>query len=506
MFGAMSSRNPGQAALRRLPLVLIVIFIITGGVFAQDVVWIREFDTGRVDICSGGAVDSLGNAVVVAATMDSDSFNHIGILLIKYSPSGDTLWNWVLDDTAYDEEVFNVAIDRMGNIVVVGLIRFPHRDSSIDGLIIKLDPTGNLLWQRRYRFNNMPQTVLSSVVFDESQNIIAGGHYYDYGLLGGILLMKLSPEGDILWVRDYDLSSNDDTEGFAELVWDRDGNLVGTGEFGSFIEWSFDFFVIKLTPDGDIIWWRRFDANLEDWSTGIAVDTENYIYISGDTGEDPVLPHQGIVMKVSPTGELLWQRLFPQQVPESNFSKLKVHPSGKILTTGGIGFDPYPGPRADSSKCVLVAYTPDGDTIFTRYYRFDTLTSGGYIELFGMNDCYIFGGCGNNIYNFDLFVMKLSLGSGIEETERQPYLSHPLKSKIVHCGQSVPIAVYEPGDYQFTVFDITGRRLKSHSEYLRKGDFLLNTAGIAPGIYLIKVVPLQNTQQVVNFLKLIVVK
>ena len=89
------------------------------------------------------AVDSEGN-VYAAATSDVSN-GSTDILLLKYSPEGDTLWTRRYNGSANGEDESNaIALDAVGNIYVVG--RTSTSNSGFGILTLKYNSSGQKLW------------------------------------------------------------------------------------------------------------------------------------------------------------------------------------------------------------------------------------------------------------------------------------------------------------------------------------------------------------------------
>ncbi len=115
---------------------------------------------------------------------------------------------------------------------------------------------------------------------------------------------------------------------------DADGNVYTTGYFTDNADYDpgegtaeivsngfFDVFVQKLNTDGELEWVISFGGIMFDYATGIDVDSEGNVYVTGvyqetvdfDPGEGvfELTSHGGediFVLKLNPEGEFLWAR------------------------------------------------------------------------------------------------------------------------------------------------------------------------------------------------------
>jgi outer membrane protein assembly factor BamB len=75
---------------------------------------------------------------------------------------------------------------------------------------------------------------------------------------------------------------------------------------------EFDTMLLKLTPAGELVWQRAYSAlEIVDARGGVAVAPDGSVYIAG-TGQDVTrsgdATNDGILLKFSADGDLLWDR------------------------------------------------------------------------------------------------------------------------------------------------------------------------------------------------------
>ena len=214
-----------------------------------------------------------------------------------------------------------------------------------------------------------------SIAVDSTGNIYTTGSFqgtadFDPGTgtfnltsTGGadVFVSKLDPSGNLLWAKNLGGSSND--IGFSIAV-DSSGNVYTTGYFAnpgadfdpsaqSFSLRSAggdDIFVSKLDPSGNLIWAKGFGGSSTDLGYEIAVDSTGNVYATGyfegtsdfdpsagafnltSTGERDVF-----VLKVNPSGDLLWAKNFGGVNTETGYS-VAVDGTGNVYTTGTFEF------------------------------------------------------------------------------------------------------------------------------------------------------------------------
>jgi hypothetical protein len=137
-----------------------VIHLNTNG----TILWAKSFGGPGTDRGEEGNADAQGNIIVTSvfqsgAILNGSPLNSPGGafngLIIKYDPSGNILWSINLNTTG-DAEVYGCGIDNTGNIVVSGYyngtvdfdpLGIHHNlTSGSSGFIAKYTPAGKLIW------------------------------------------------------------------------------------------------------------------------------------------------------------------------------------------------------------------------------------------------------------------------------------------------------------------------------------------------------------------------
>lgn len=202
------------------------------------------------------------------------------------------------------DESNTVAIDEFGNSFVAG--RFygeltlgdsVYTSAGIsDAFLVKLDNQGEVLWS--VAFGGVGADECRDVATDSEGNSYVAGYLGSTGVaiqdetissLGGydVLVLKFSPDGDLLWARTYGSATNDQAKAIAV---DNDGNVTVAGYFqASMVVGSstlvsssgLDAFVFKLNTNGDPLWAAQAGGPGQTEARAIAVDPSGNTYVSG---------------------------------------------------------------------------------------------------------------------------------------------------------------------------------------------------------------------------------
>lgn len=157
----------------------------------------------------------------------------------------------------------------------------------------------------------------------ESDHILESTGWYD------VFVQKLDSEGNLVWVISFGGESFDYG---TSIDIDTDGNIYVTGVFVETVDFdptdgiveltstgAEDIFVVKLNPEGQLLWAKNMGSDSYEESTGVSVDGNGNVYLTGyfnETGDyDPSenvyeLTSNGgqdlFILKLNPDGDFLW--------------------------------------------------------------------------------------------------------------------------------------------------------------------------------------------------------
>ncbi len=249
-------------------------------------------------------------------------------------------------------------------------------------------------WDFGYDLAGTHYTVVTAVEVDPWGNVVMTGSAGDneYGLDYTMITMKLTPDGDTLWVRPYytdSLSRADD------LVIDADGYIyvVGRGSFAAYGEVL--PLIIKYAPDGSIVWVRDgFAAGVPVYPGGlseVALDGDGHLCAVGQANDGT--GGKVFVCRYGTDGAFYWNLLtdfaplngiWGQHVaigPTGNICLVAQEPHGfgsydiitAMVTSTGASMwaHSFSGEGENFDYATDVAAAPDGGVYVTAYIESD---------------------------------------------------------------------------------------------------------------------------------------
>lgn len=180
-----------------------------------------------------------------------------------------------------------------GGGVVVGKTNSTNNDvttslGAYDVWVIRVDDTGNLIWQKSLGGSDDDIAYQAATVSDGY--IITGSTKSTDGDissgLGGTdaFIAKTDLDGNLVWFKNYGGSGNDE---FRDVEVDTDGNLFAVGHTYSNDNQvtdnhgSSDIWVIKTDSDGNLLDQRTIGGSLDDRGNDLTILDDNSVVITG---------------------------------------------------------------------------------------------------------------------------------------------------------------------------------------------------------------------------------
>ena len=243
-------------------------------------------DDGAYDICLSGD----GNYFVTGAAGDY-------LYILKLKQNGDTVWTRKYDIDGYGLGV--VKTDDCGCAVTAG------------GYIIKFDCNGNELWR----------TSVGGKLFD-LQKVSDGGFIAaGYRVFDG-LFVKVDSAGNLIWSKEYTVSH---LMGFSSCIEAIDGGYIAAGAVRNPSPTMIE--LLKVDGKGETIWERRFSIvnSTDNGLSTIKISGNNYIIFGAATSI--------FFGKVNLEGNLLSSHLLPDQGLESSNAANIINENKFVFTS-----------------------------------------------------------------------------------------------------------------------------------------------------------------------------
>lgn len=258
---------------------------------------------GGADYPVAIAVLPNGNVMVAANTVNTGT--NADASLICYSNTG--LQQWVTDyHNGGQAELFHtMAVNSQNEIYCAGASH-PANGALSDGLLVKFDPAGIILWDTTYDFSAgsvSDRDFYNSIALDQAGNVFVAGQ-----AAANFVTAKYLPSGNPEWIQNYSHSSFADSA--CAIAIDPVGNVLVGGTMGQPVE--ADFGVVKYRNDGTLVWDRRYtnSPGSDDIVNDIVTDAAGNSYLSGWETASFSTNYNFMILKYDSSGtfkyEIIW--------------------------------------------------------------------------------------------------------------------------------------------------------------------------------------------------------
>ena len=272
-------------------------------------------------------------------SMDLDVFNKTNnsydYWLIKFDEFGNQEWQKVYGGSD-DDRGREIIVTNDGGYAIIGSSKSQDGDVSSnsgfnDFWVLKISNSGNLIWEKSFGYSgsdngfSIIQThdngYLISGVIDVtssdgqgnnrlSLNRHAGGDYW---------VIKINSAGILQWSRYFGGTFTDTSYALSET---QTGNFIIVGSSDSDDidinnnKGTYDFWVLKISSSGDLIWEKSFGGSEIDEARDITITENGDFLIVGDSRsvDTDVLYNNGAadiwIIKINSDGELIWERTY----------------------------------------------------------------------------------------------------------------------------------------------------------------------------------------------------
>lgn len=311
--------------------------------------WVLKFDSNdelEWQKTYGGSLDDRGSDIIQTSdggyailgysfSADGDTTENAGLQdywIVKLDATGNISWEKSFGYQGADSGISMIETNDQG-FLVLGILdvtasggagnssRTANRHAGGDYWALKLDVAGNLEWSR-YFGGNFTDTPYGVVQTDDNGFIIAGSSdSEDTDISGNIgtydfWVIKVSESGDLIWEKSFGGSQIDEARA---IVKTDDANYIIAGDTRSNDnnvsqnKGAADLWLIKMSPSGNLIWEKTMGGSSFDVARAIKSSQDNSFLLSGSSrsSDIDVSENKGQndawILKTDTNGDLLWE-------------------------------------------------------------------------------------------------------------------------------------------------------------------------------------------------------
>jgi hypothetical protein len=275
--------------------------------------------------------------------------------ILKLDANGNLLWQKTFGGTG-SESAEAVTSSTDGGFIVAGTVTIYNisnpADNHTDVRLLKLDANGNMLWQKTYGGSN--NEVANGLTASGDGGFVVSGATTsnNTGNVGSnhgsndMWIVKIDVSGNLVWQKTLGGSGDDIAYG---IVPSTDGGFVvagstqsdNNGDVGA-NHGDFDLWVVKLNATGNLVWQKTVGGSRYDGAYSIATSPDGGFVFVGETNSnnsgDVGTNHGGFldlwVVKLSANGTLAGQLLMGGNDYDSGTGIIPTPGAGYIVAGG----------------------------------------------------------------------------------------------------------------------------------------------------------------------------
>ena len=226
---------------------------------------------------------------------------------------------------AGEDEAYAIQQTSDGGYIISGLTE-SFEDETGDAWIIKIDPNGNIEWQKTYGQNYLDTAYAIEQTYD-------GGYVFAGAFAHAgweMWVLKLDSSGEVEWQKSF--KGKDYERGIAYSVQQTsDGGYIAAGEF-IYGEVDTDVWILKLAPDGTKEWDKTYGGSDPDHAYALQQTSDGGLVVAGQNGRPLSVGEGGIwVLKLHPSGEIQWQKTYGGEKEDEARSIQQTNDGGYIV-------------------------------------------------------------------------------------------------------------------------------------------------------------------------------
>ena len=230
-------------------------------------------------------------SVFVTGLTNTNSANSIDAVLLKFDPNGNLIWQRSWGGTAFDA-ANAVAVGSDGSAYIAGAT-FSFGSGSSSLFVVKFDSAGNLVWQKFWDGGSG----MAVAIAPDGSVYAAGTTARPTGVANqDIIVLKIAPAGNLIAQTIYSAGDIVDPRGGMTVA--SDGSVFIAGAIQA-AKTGINALIIKLAPDGTLAFDRQCCGTGET-AAGVSVAPDQSVYIAGTTASSTI--DDAFILHLLPTG------------------------------------------------------------------------------------------------------------------------------------------------------------------------------------------------------------
>jgi len=266
--------------------------------------WAKTYGGNHSDI-SKSIIQTSNGGLAVAGWTTSFGAGGYDFWVLKLDNNGTIIWQKAYGGAGADR-AYSISQTDDGQLAVAGETNsFGAGDYDI--WVLKLDSNGNIIWQKAYGGSNNDRA--TSITQTRNGGLAVAGETQSFGAgKNDFWVLKLdNSNGNVIWQKAYGGNGWDEAKSIVQTNY---GALAITGLTNSFGAGNWDIWVLKLDSNGNVIWQKAYGGSNLDRVRSATRTNDDGLVVAGDTNSFGAENYDFWVLKLDYNGNIMWQKAY----------------------------------------------------------------------------------------------------------------------------------------------------------------------------------------------------
>lgn len=269
-----------------------------------DLLWSRKMGDPKDEFATDIKQTQDGGFIIVGSTYSSPiDTAYSDVFAMKVDDQGFILWTQSYGGSDYDEAQ-SVLPTADGGFLIIGST-MSYGTVFKSALAIKIDANGVQQWANIYAMTNSNYFYRGIIASDNNYVLVGGTYNINGGTNFDHYVVKINPSGTLIWAKRYGTPGPDFAYDVAET---NDHGYVVAGVTSTNTAGGADQNIFKIDGVGNLIWTKNYGSPQYDRPSKILQDQNGNYFICGYTNISTTTTtiNQMTLHKIDPAGNSLW--------------------------------------------------------------------------------------------------------------------------------------------------------------------------------------------------------
>ncbi|SJZ74746.1 delta-60 repeat domain-containing protein [Trichlorobacter thiogenes] len=381
----------------------VTILILTGYATAQCGSWSLLLGGNNSD-SAASVQQTADGGFIVAGNTSSFGTTEQDAWVLKLNASGEVVWQKTYGGEGYDS-VSAIQQTADGGYIVAGYTNSYGANSNGDAWVLKLDASGEVVWQKTYGGEGYDSA--SAIQQTADDGYIVAGFTNSFGESYDAWVLKLNASGNVVWQKTY--GGTTDSDEAVAIQQTADGGYIVAGTTYCFGAGNSDALIVKLSENGTIEWQKTYGGTGLESASAIQQTADLGYIVAGVTTSFGAGGLDGWLLKLAENGTESWQKTWGGSGGDS-FSSVWQTADGGYIVAGSTGSS-----GAGNGDAWVLKLSEYGSEVWQKTYGGAAGDSVNAVQQTSDNGYIVVGSTASlGLQTFDLWVMKLEQDGSLD--------------------------------------------------------------------------------------------